>query len=406
MYLARLAFLLCLCVSGVSGLSAGEAEVKNAAEFLATLKEVNKSICKTSQYRILLGGALIGSGQVKIEASEIDKKPCYRVELHIAVRLGGKSISNLEVCHVAPNLRVLLVTGQTREEGVQAGGVTLTFDGKSYLQAKTNKDGSCRTWSFEATDGLLIGSSEELAAMLLPKDTKKSYEFGDWDEDEGAQSQFFDVKGESSYGRFKGTAIARRYLSKKKNRQGVEETKTYTDEMIISETGQISHQRLDRRSIVLELDDGETSVETVRKYERPVDPVIAWCRAVVTKDETLLGEAINIDTYVDELVKRNATLQNKTEAELRLIKVLAKATVTKGWLEKSDTSERLKGIFEGMSSDDYDMKFEHSDRVKLVLNDHFRKRTGDKSVLFFIVERDADSGKWKFVWLATEDDEF
>jgi hypothetical protein len=163
---------------------------------------------------------------------------------------------------------------------------------------------------------------------------------------------------------------------------------------------------VERHSLCLELDDGDVSIEAIRQYERPIDPVLAFCRGMATKDETLVSESVNVDAYVDEYVKRDASMQNKTEFELALIKGVMRKEFTKTWVEKVDISARLKTVFNGLSSDDYDLKFEHSDRARLVLNEHFHKRTGDDSVFFFIVERDLDTGKWKFVWISTKDDEF
>jgi hypothetical protein len=303
-------------------------------------------------------------------------------------------------------MRALYSSSQSREDGLPGGSSTVTFHGGSYLKVKTEKDGTTKTWNIDAAEQPLLGSTEELVALLLPKTTLKSYEFKDWTEDDGIREQLFEVRGASSYGKFKGTRITRAYIAKTKNRRGVEEYKTYSDEFLVNDAGQNAYQSLDKSSISLELDDGDADIDSIRQYERPIDPVLAFCRGMADKDETLLSESVNVDGYVDEYVKRDASMQNKTEFELTLLKSIMRREFVKSWTEKIDMSARLKTVFNGLSSDDYDLKFEHSDRARLVLNEHFHKRTGDNSVFFFIVERDLDSGKWKFVWISTKDDEF
>jgi len=396
--------LAVLCVGTL--LRAGEGEIKNANEFLATLKTVDKSICKVTRYRVMLKGGIVGSAQLSITASEFDKQPCYRVEGQIAVRLGERNLSNVDVSYISPDMRALFVSSQSREDGLPDGSTTWTYSSNTYTKTKTAKDGSITTRKVDGTQRLLLGSSEDLVGLLLPKETVKAYEFVDWTEDDGLREQLFNAKGASTYGRFKGTRVSRVYAAKVKNRRGVEESKTYTDELLVNEAGQIAYQSVERHSLCLELDDGDVSIEAIRQFERPIDPVLAFCRGMATKDETLVSESVNVDAYVDEYVKRDASMQNKTEFELALIKGVMRKEFTKTWVEKVDISARLKTVFNGLSSDDYDLKFEHSDRARLVLNEHFHKRTGDDSVSFFIVERDLDTGKWKFVWISTKDDEF
>ncbi len=401
----RLTLLALPLIFAVS-LNAGEAEIKNAEEFLGTLKEVKKEVCKRQVYRAMTRGMLVGSADISISASECDKRECYCVSYQMAVKVGERSFSHIGVDYVAPDLTLLYSESQSRENGERDGSSATTFDGKQYTHAKTTKDGKCTSTIFEKRARLLHGFAEELAALLVPRDTKRTYEFADWDDESGLQNQQIEVKDATSIGRHNGIRVARRYKATKKNRSGASELKSFTDEMLVTSEGTLIYQYLDSPSVTLEQDDGDTSIETIKAFARPIDPILGWARAFATQDSELLGEAMNLDAYVEEVIRRDAKLENKTEAELNLFRSFLKEDFAKKWVEKTDMSERAKALYAGMSSDDFDMKFEHSDRVKLVLNEHFRKRTGDKSILFFIVERDADSGKWKFVWLATEDDEF
>jgi hypothetical protein len=63
-------------------------------------------------------------------------------------------------------------------------------------------------------------------------------------------------------------------------------------------------------------------------------------------------------------------------------------------------------LVDGLSTTWFKVEMDGKDKAVVTFSNEFHTTTGDKSVITWWVERDAETGKWHLVFMETEEDEF
>lgn len=383
-------------------LASDVAAAKRANELVSKLTSIDKSICRNSNYRVLFGALYVGSARLEISATTFDKSPCYRYCWNVNFSAAGNSFVGENVAYIAPDMKLLASISKSRENGGTETIETLALKGEEYTKLSTKEDGSAKSSGHKYYERMILEGADELLAQMLPEKAQ-TYEFNDWSGEWEVTTRTYTVGTETTIGSLKGIAIRQDYFSGGSKSKPL---KPRSMSFLVDKKRGLLRMERNNGEMVVELDTGDTSPETFRKYERPIDPVLAFWNAIVAKDAELMSEAINEDRYFEETWAHDAKYSKMTEQERAAAKAAGKGTLGKAMVEKVQVGERERALFKSLSSDDFDLKYESSTRVKIKLNDHYRKRSSDESEMFWIVEFDEDTGKWKFVWLSTNDEEF
>lgn len=400
----RLLSLLLTAALFATALAADDAAVKNANEFLATLEKLDTSLIGKDNYKVKYMGRKFGALTFEFTESKYEDGPCYRVDVSMSVSFGPNSSKMESTGFVDARLRLLFRTesGKASGEPSKCGACQLTPDG--YVTSWVNDDGELESYKFENAERLLLEEAQFLVVLLLPHEAGKSYEFQRWSKKQGLHPVTYTVDGEKKVGDVTGIVIRESYDKIEKDDKGKDTVVKSETTLLLSKERKLLRVTPSDEPYSVEYDDGRWSKEEVEQMASPLDPVMAFWISLRDKDVDLLKLALNEERYMEEYLKRDE--EEESEWMKDLIKKEAKEMLAKRMIENVDMEDHLKLMVDGISATWFEVTMDGENKAKVGFSPEFEKTTGDGSVMWWYLEKNAETGKWELVYLETEEDEF
>lgn len=378
---------------------------KNATEFLATLKGVNKSILSKTRYRLKLRGRQIGSVDFEIKKAKWGDEDCYQLSTTMAFAVGRVDTKMISNGYYTGGLKLLSNTKIEYDgDELSESSCTVYADGK-YMKSWVDDDGEVETAAFDWQPRQILGDADMLLPLLLPRTKLVKYSFSVWSSDFKDHEETYEVFGKKTVGELEGYSIVQKELYLKDDGKGQERPEIRTVDILVSEDGKTLRAKASDVPVIFELDDGRFEKAEIIKLATPLAPVLCFWVGLRDKDAELFKSAFNEDKYLRDIFVNDPDYKDYTEAQMDALVKEVKKTYAKETV-KDGLEEDMTALMGGISTSWFKVKLDGENKATVSLSKEFAETTGDESEMSWDIEKDEETGTWKITKMLTDDDDF
>ncbi|MBK8208327.1 MAG: hypothetical protein IPK87_16245 [Planctomycetes bacterium] len=405
-----------LALLACAPLFAGEAERQEATKFMESQTALSESAKGETTLKLRMLGVTVGQVTFKVEHGEHEGKPCYAVTMNGQIKL-GEIVTKLQgKAMVGPDL-ALLMEENHEYEGEELTKHSVYKNAEGNLQVKLfdknakKEEDKNREFEIKAETRLLVGTSQMIAQILLPKQAGKKFEFLDWDDDVNKTfAMTLEVAAEEElYGK-KAWKLLEHGIDYSKDDEGVVNEDATIETLWLSGANALRIETAEGLILDSGPDPTRTAItkEALEKQDKECHAVVLFFMAVQAKSEDLVKKAVNIDRFIDYVIENDESLKALGPDEKAAVKEMIRPKMPEEFLknaggeEKSEAEkQREAAVFELLKHEENFKVTKVDGHDAVVFTDEAQKLFGRMA---FYVEKNSD-GVWQITWVGEQPEE-
>ncbi|MCC7508244.1 MAG: hypothetical protein IT464_02575 [Planctomycetes bacterium] len=405
-----------LALLACAPLFAGEAERQEATKFVESQTALSENAKGETKLKLRMLGITVGEFTFKVDHGEHEGKKCYVVTMDGLIKLGEVSTKMQGKAMVGADL-VLLFEESKEHEGdeLTKHKVYKSVDGNLQVKlfeknAKKEEDKN-REFEIKGDKRLLVGMSQMIAQIMLPKQAGKKFEFLDWDSDVNKTfAMTFEVAAEEElYGK-KAWKLLEHGINYSKDAEGVVNEDATTETLWLNGANALRIESAEGFILDSGPDPKRTAIskEALDKQDKECHSVVLFFMAVQSKSEDLVKKAVNIDRFIDYVIENDESLKALGPDEKAAVKEMIRPKMPAEFLKGADGEEKSEAekqreaaVFELLKHEENFKVTKVDGHDAVVFTDEAQKLFGRMA---FYVEKNSD-GQWQITWVGEQPEE-
>ncbi len=405
-----------LAMLACAPLFAGETERQEATKFLESQTALSDSAKGETTLKLRMLGVTVGQITLKTEHGEHEGKPCYVATMNGEVKLGAIATKMQGKAMVGADLALLYEENQ-EHEGEELTKHSLYKNVAGTLQVKLfdknakKEEDKNREFEIKPEKRMLLGMSQMIAQILLPKQAGKKFEFIDWDDDVNKTfAMTLEVAAqEELYGK-KAWKLLQHGFDYSKDDEGVVNEDATIETLWLSGVNALRIETA--KGLILDSgpDPTRTAItnEALEKQDKECHAVVLFFLAVQAKSEDMVKKAVNIDRFIDYVIENDESLKALGPDEKAAVKEMIRPKMPEEFLKGAGSEEKSEVEKQRDAAVLELLKHEENFRVTkvdghdaVVFTDEAQKMFGRMA---FYVEKNTD-GQWQITWVGQQPEE-